>query len=127
MTNLDLPDLSGSGFMTANAALADAAIAVTFAGTADTETRADLDRYVKQLHGEALRLRVPAVVLDLRDLEFMNSSCLKILVAWLAQLRDLPTDQQYKIRIRSNPNLLWQRRSLAALSCFAVDLVTIET
>jgi anti-anti-sigma factor len=127
MTTLDLPTLSGSGFMTANGALDDSSIAVTFTGTADTETRADLDRFVKQLHVEAMRLRVPTVVIDLRDLEFMNSSCLKILVSWLAQLRDLPGDQPYKIRIRSNPNLLWQRRSLAALSCFAVDLVTIET
>jgi hypothetical protein len=127
MTTLDLPTLTGSGLMIADAALAESSIAVTFTGTADTETRADLDRFVKQLHGEALRLRVSTVVIDFRDLEFMNSSCLKILVSWLAQLRDLPSDQQYRIKIRSNPNLLWQRRSLAALSCFAVDLVTIET
>ncbi|MBX3161441.1 MAG: hypothetical protein KF773_36105 [Deltaproteobacteria bacterium] len=128
MSTLDLPALASSGFLTGRAAyLSGEAIAVTFSGTADTETRPELDRFVKQLHVEAQRLRVPAVAIDLRELEFMNSSCLKILVAWLAQLRDLPADQQYRIKIRSNPSLLWQRRSLAALSCFAVDLVTIET
>ena len=40
---------------------------------------------------------------------------------------DLEATQQYRIHLLSNPNLLWQRRSLAALSCFAVDLVAIET
>jgi len=73
------------------------------------------------------QLGVKTVKVDLRQLEFMNSSCFKIFVAWLAQLRDLDAAKQYKIQIVSNPNLLWQRRSLAALSCFAVDLVTIET
>jgi hypothetical protein len=57
----------------------------------------------------------------------MNSSCFKIFVAWLAQVRDLDAAKQYRIHLLSNPNLLWQRRSLAALSCFAVDLVAIET
>ncbi|MDB4957395.1 MAG: hypothetical protein JWO36_4964, partial [Myxococcales bacterium] len=64
---------------------------------------------------------------DLRELEFMNSSCFKAFVAWIAMIRDLETDKQYRMHLLSNPNLHWQRRSLAALTCFAVDLVTIET
>ena len=113
--------------LTTEGHLADGPITVRISGTADTAVRAQLDDYIKRLHDEAVRLRVPAVVVDLRELEFMNSSCLKIFVAWIAQLRDLDTAAQYKVRIRSNPDLLWQRRSLAALSCFAIDLVTIET
>jgi anti-anti-sigma factor len=123
---LSLADVAGDQ-LTIHGALADGAIDVRLAGTADTEVRAQLDEYIKQLHAEAVRLRVPAVVIDLRQLEFMNSSSLKVFVSWLAQLRELEPSTQYKVRIRSNPNLLWQRRSLAALSCFAIDLVTIET
>jgi hypothetical protein len=123
---LELPDLKKS-VMSVAGGVDGNVITVQFVGTADTEARAELDTYVKQLHVEAVRLAVANVVVDLRELEFMNSSCLKIFVAWLAQLRDLAPDKQYRIQIRSNPNLLWQRRSLAALSCFAVDLVTIET
>jgi len=33
---------------------------------------------------------------------------------------------QYRIRFLSNPSILWQRRSLHALSCFAAELITIE-
>jgi len=121
---LDLPKLTGA-VMTAEAELASDAIAVRFSGTADTETRPQLEQFVTKLHGEAARTAVGTVVVDFRELEFMNSSCFKIFVSWLAQLRD--SSRPYKIQIRSNPNLLWQRRSLAALSCFAVDLVTIQT
>ncbi len=105
----------------------DEAIVVVLAGTADTSVREQLEEYFTQLHSEALRLRVPTVTVDLRELEFMNSSCLKVFVAWLAHLREVEAPAQYKVCFRSNPKLLWQRRSLAALSCFAIDLVTIET
>ena len=96
-------------------------------GTADTQSRAALEKYVDALHEEALRRAVKTVHVDLRQLEFMNSSSLKVFVAWLARLNDLAPAQQYRMVLHSNPQLLWQRRSLAALSCFAAELVTIET
>jgi hypothetical protein len=125
---LQLPEIE-THTMTATAKLAPTpgTISVRLAGTADTEIRANLDQFVQQLHAEAVRVGAANVAVDLRELEFMNSSCLKVFVTWLAKLRDLEASKQYRIQIRSNPQLLWQRRSLAALSCFAADLVTIET
>lgn len=113
--------------ITLQARLADGEIVARLSGTADTGVREQLEEFFTQLHAEAVRLNATAVVVDVRELEFMNSSCLKVFVSWLAQLRELETPHQYKVRFRSNPQLLWQRRSLAALSCFAIDLVTIET
>jgi hypothetical protein len=104
----------------------DSGISVRFAGTADAEAKDDLDGFIKKLHTESMRLGIARVAIDFRELAFMNSSCFKIFVAWLAQVRDLSPDKQYRIQLYSNPNLLWQRRSLAALSCFASNLVTIE-
>lgn len=104
-----------------------ACVTVRFRGTADAEAKADLDAVVKALHAEATRLAATSVVVDFRELEFMNSSSFKSFVSWLALVQDQPAAQQYKIRFLSNPSMHWQRRSLAALSCFAVDLVTIET
>jgi len=123
---LALADVNGDQLVI-HGKVTDGVIDVRLSGTADTAVRTELDDYVQRLHAESLRLHVPAVVVDLRELEFMNSSCLKVFVSWLALLRELEPDAQYKLRIRSNPALLWQRRSLAALSCFAIDLVTIET
>lgn len=112
--------------MTAEPQLADTTINVRFGGTADVEAKVDLDAFIKKLHDESQRLAVTTVRLDFRELSFMNSSCFKIFVAWLAQIRDSETSKQYRIQMVSNPNMLWQRRSLAALSCFASNLVTIE-
>ena len=123
---LEVPKMAGS-VLSAEATLADRTIAAHLDGTADNESRAELDVFIKVLHAEAVRLAVQLVEIDVRKLEFMNSSCFKIFVSWLAQLRDLETAAQYRVKIRSNPKLLWQRRSLAALSCFAVDLVIIDT
>lgn len=123
--SLELPAMQG--VMSSAGNLEGQTVRVRFSGTADLEARADLERYMRKLHDEAVRLTANKVVIDLRELEFMNSSCFKIFVSWLAQVRDLPPAQQYRIHLLSNPNLLWQRRSLAALSCFAVDLVAIET
>lgn len=124
--NIELPKLSG-GVISAEATGEGGVIRVRFSGTADLEAKEDLEVFMKKLHREAVRLTATKVIVDFRELEFMNSSCFKIFVAWLAQVRDLEASQQYRIHLLSNPNQLWQRRSLAALSCFAVDLVAIET
>jgi hypothetical protein len=74
-----------------------------------------------------LRLQVREVAIDLHQLEFMNSSCFKNVVSWLNRVQELPTTAQYYVRFLSNPALLWQRRSLHALQCFANELVRIES
>ena len=57
----------------------------------------------------------------------MNSSCFKSFVTWISDVSELEPDKQYKIRLLSKPEMHWQRRSLHALRCFAVDLISIET
>lgn len=109
-----------------NASFANHVLEARFVGTADLETREDLEAVVSALHQHSIREETATVVLDFRELEFMNSSSFKVFVAWLANVQELPPEKQYKITLRSNPNLHWQRRSLAALSCFAAELVTIE-
>ena len=124
--NLALPKLVCDA-MTADSTQDGDQIRMVLEGTADTQSRTELDDYINKLHAEAQRLGTKVVHIDLKELEFMNSSCLKIFVAWLAQLNDLGAEKQYKLVMHSNSKLLWQRRSLAALSCFAVDLVTVES
>jgi anti-anti-sigma factor len=123
---LNLPKLEVP-ILSADAELADTVVTTKFRGTADVESKPALDQYVEALHEEAHRVGATKVVVDLRELEFMNSSSFKVFVTWLGQVQDLPEDKQYRIHFVSNPSIHWQRRSLAALSCFAVNLVTIET
>ena len=99
---------------------------VHLSGNADMRSALELQDWLHALHVEAGRTRVDEVVIDLRTLEFMNSSCFKGFLSWISEVRDGEAAQQYKIRFLSDPSMLWQRRSLHALSCFAVDLITIE-
>lgn len=116
-----------TNILAVNASFAEGVLSSRFVGTADVEAKAHLDEVVKALHEEAVKRAATKVEIDFRELEFMNSSSFKVFVTWLAQVQELAVDKQYRIHFRSNPNLHWQRRSLAALSCFAVDLVAIET
>jgi hypothetical protein len=69
---------------------------------------------------------VSEVVVDFRTLDFMNSSCFKAFLDWIARIQELPYDQVYKIRFLSTESILWQRRSLRALQCFAPKLIELE-
>jgi hypothetical protein len=103
----------------------DGALVAKLSGTADLRVTDSVEAILRRVHQTALELSIAEVRMDLRELEFMNSSCFKSFVSWISDVSDL-TAGQYRIRFLSNPSILWQRRSLHALSCFAAELVTIE-
>jgi len=99
---------------------------VTLIGNADLTVKAELDRFMTAVHEEARRIDAKEVVVDLRELEFINSSCLKSLVWWISSVNELAADRQYRITFLSSPAMYWQRRSLTALAGLASDLVSIS-
>jgi hypothetical protein len=123
--DLNLPAATLGDFAV-EATLQDRAIVARFTGNADLRARETLEKFLVGLHAEAQRVAAEKVVVDFHRLEFMNSSCFKSFVSWIGEVQDLPADKQYRIHFRSNSEMLWQRRSLHALRCFAVDLITIE-
>jgi hypothetical protein len=122
---LKLEPIVGPAF-SATVTLADSVLGVALNGTGDVRAQEPLEGFLTALHVEASRLHVAEVKLDCRELQFMNSSCLKALVSWIAIVQESELSGQYKICFVSNPKLHWQRRSLNALRCFASDLVRIE-
>jgi hypothetical protein len=114
------------GFAT-SASVDGETVRVTMTGTADVRGVDQLERFMPEVHAAALGAKAKEVVVDLLDLEFMNSSCFKSLVAWIAQLREIDPAQQYRVKLLSNSAQRWQRRSLHALSSFAPELVAVET
>jgi hypothetical protein len=85
-----------------------------------------LEDFLTALHDEVRRLHVEEVVVDIRELEFMNSSCLKDFVYWLSSVRDAPAAERYRIVFFANPKHHWQKRSLHSLTCFASEFVSVE-
>ena len=103
-----------------------ARLSVSMRGHADVDAKAALDGFVAEVDREASSGLVTEVVVDLRRLEFMNSSCLKTLVTWLNNVRQRPASGQYLIRFLQDRTAYWQERSLAALKAFAPAIVEVE-
>ncbi len=101
-------------------------IQVSLSGTADLTVRSQLDRFLRDVHSEAQRSRVEEVTVDVRQLEFMNSSCLKCFVWWISTVQEQAAEGRYRIIFVSSPTVYWQRRSLNALACLANELITIQ-
>ena len=94
-------------------------------GNADYAALDSLDVLLDRVHTEARRNSVEEVSVDLRQLEFMNSSCFKSFVSWINNIQELDADKQYKVKFLSNPNMHWQKRSLHSLRCFAIELISV--
>lgn len=101
-------------------------LTVKLVGNADNEAHPLLSAFMIELHELAVRARVGCVEIDFRDLYFMNSPCLRQLVAWITDVADLGAADRYRIRFVTNPNLPWQRRSLGSLKHLAEALVDID-
>jgi hypothetical protein len=111
----------------ANASVSERTVAVSLSGTADVTIRNHLDHFLREVHQEAQRCRAEEVTVDVRQLEFMNSSCLKCLVWWVSTVQEQPTEGKYKIVFVSSPSVYWQRRSLDALACLADGIISVQT
>ena len=104
----------------------DERLCVRLRGHADVAAKPVLDGFVAEVDRQASADWVEEVVVDLRRLDFMNSSCLKTLVTWLNNVRQRPADEQYPIRFLRDQNAYWQERSLDALKAFAPGIVKVE-
>jgi hypothetical protein len=100
---------------------------VRLTGDANMDAVERLGSALGEAHADAIEERASEVVVDLRQLEFMNSACFKKLVTWITKVEAVLADSRYRIRFLSNPKMHWQRRSLPALQCFAMDIVSVET
>jgi len=105
---------------------AETEIVVRLSGSADLGTVLKLNEYLQQVHAEACSRKVHSVSVDLRDLDFMNSSCLKALVSWVAEVQESAQDDQYAIVIHGSERRAWQKRSLHALATLAPEVVSLK-
>jgi hypothetical protein len=123
--SMEVVAVSGEDFM-ATAIHEGSAITALLKGNADYAALDAVEMLLSRTHAEAKRLAVSEVIVDLKLLEFMNSSCFKCFVSWITDIQELAVPAQYKVRFLSNAHLHWQKRSLHSLRCFAVELITVS-
>ncbi|HEY6100389.1 MAG TPA: hypothetical protein VIW03_13215 [Anaeromyxobacter sp.] len=100
---------------------------VVFRGTISTVNPATvLNPFVDAVHEHVVKGGERRVWVDMRELEFCNSSGFKSFVHWIQRIGELPDASRYGLTFLSNPLRKWQKTSLLALSCYAISVVTIE-
>ena len=125
MSRDGIASISGNSFA-AQAITCDRRIQVSVTGTADLLVSAQLEELLRNVHGEAQRCQAEEVTVDVRQLEFMNSSCLKAFVRWICAVQEQAAPGRYRIIFLSNPSVGWQRRSLNALASLADEVVSVQ-
>lgn len=101
-------------------------LVLELSGSAESSLEKALGDALRGVTPEAARLGASEVVVDIRQVSFLTSSCLKDFLKWLQSVQELPSGQRYRVRFRFDPEITWQRSSLPALKAFAEDLVTLE-
>jgi len=66
----------------------------------------------------------PEIVVDVSELYFMNSSCLKAFASWIHQVDS--SQCPHRIKLLSNARQHWQRRSLDTPRRLAPAVIDIE-
>jgi hypothetical protein len=97
---------------------------VRFAGTGEAEGAKVLGDFLALLHDEATAQGLGEVTIELSELDFINSSCLKAMVAWVYKVDT--EGRPYTIRLLRDAALHWQRTSLATLQRLAPEVVFVE-
>jgi len=122
----DWSEVMTANDFTAQASASDRCIQVSLAGTADLTVTGQLDQFLRGVHTEAQRCLAEEVTVDVRRLEFMNSSCLKSFAWWICAVQEQTGHGQYRIVFLSSPTVGWQRRSLKALASMAKEIISIQ-
>ena len=99
-------------------------LVVHLKGNADSAANDAFGSFVVKLHEEAQRLAVTEVRLNLTELYFMTSSCIKCFVTWVGFIKAMVPARRYTINFVVNPNLRWQKRNLDVLLQLT-DLMTL--
>ena len=82
-----------------------------------------LNPYWTMLDEEARRHGIRRVEVDLRDLNFMNSSGILTLVRWITRAKGHPPGAAYTLVLQYDRNVTWQRTSIPTLAKLAPNIV----
>lgn len=93
-------------------------------GTFDMTATPDLSLFLVSIEGEVSRLHWREVIIDVTEVYYLGSSCIKSFVALIEALKKV--DFHPQVRVLVNPRLDWHERTFSILSRLAPTLVTLE-
>ncbi len=105
----------------------DGAGTLTLAGTiAIWDPSERLGPFFQRVHEAALHDGRSVLRVDVTGLSFVNSSAIRLFVAWATWLRKEPENRRYELRFVTDRKITWQRTSFAALAALAKGVVVVE-
>jgi hypothetical protein len=123
MTQAALEPLNAAGFAT-TVAQAGSELSIQLIGVADLNVQEELETFLQQVHAFASERRLERVTLDMRALEFINSSCLATIVHWI-ELREVLVGHRYRICFVADKSNTWHHRTLRILSGLYCEVLTV--
>lgn len=99
-------------------------ITVQLSGTADLVAVEPLQGFLTELRGDIARLKPRRLEIDVRELYFINSSCLKALVNLVFFLRE--ADHTPLLEFVTDKKLTWQERALSPIRRMSPSTVAIK-
>jgi hypothetical protein len=97
---------------------------VSVAGTVEMREPGEmLNPYWTMIDEEARRHGIKRVEVDLRNLNFMNSSGILTFVRWITRVKGHPADAGYTLVLKYDRNVTWQRSSIPTLAKLAPNVV----
>jgi len=117
------PPLAADG-STVVARLENGVLHITMSGAVEMrDPGVVFNPYWNGIDDEVRRRGVQRVVVDMRDLNFMNSSGILTLVRWVTRVKGHGT-KPYQIELHFDRNVTWQRTSVPTLAKLAPEIVT---
>lgn len=102
-------------------AVHDTKLRLTMSGAVEMRDPGEmLNPFWTRIDEEARSRNVQSVEVDIRDLNFMNSSGILTLVRWITKLK---VSAAYRLVIRYDRNVTWQRSSIPTLAKLAPNVV----
>ncbi len=65
------------------------------------------------------------IILDIRDLQYMNATAFRVLIPWLRVLRSRP--KPCRLYVRTRASVIWQGVTISSLKAISGDMITAET
>ena len=93
------------------------------AGTLESQTaQAELRRWLERLHGWILQRKISSFKIDVRALNFVNSSAIRLFVDWIARAEA----GGYRLVFLIERGTTWHRLSFSVLQSLAPNCVEIQ-
>jgi hypothetical protein len=97
-------------------------VALRFSGALMTEpAQHELERVLGDVHSHILAAKITSFTVDVRPLNFVNSSALRVFINWISRAERA----RYKLVFVTNPRVTWHRLNFSVLKSLAPQTVEV--